>query len=587
MMRFGSPTVGLMKPDMTRLGAWTGAAALAAGLASGAFGDVAQAGFVPPTAWQSQTDTPSQQVLANRAALVGAFGSVLSQSGHLTQEESWALSIFYQSKDFSLVWMNDTRASDAAADLVRVLVDAGSHALRPGDYADAVEKIARIGPDSSLGDRVAADVSLSRAALLYARHASAGRVNPRKITGYNTIDPVAADPAATLAALASADRPGDILEALNPQSGDYKTLRQAYIALLAAGGGREPTVVPRGRTLKKGMKDARVVAVRQRLIETKDLDAAQASDSDEYDETLFVAVKAFQAKKGLPSEGIVGPMTLAALNQSSGDRLKKLAVNMERRRWDPEDRGAFHVFVNTAAFRLKVVKNGNIIHTDDVIVGKAKYQTPAFSDQFERVVFNPFWNVPGGIAKREYLPLVRKDPSIMARKGFETLVSTGGRFVPADLTKINWSAPEAKRIRIRFRQPPGAKNALGRVKFLFPNEHAVYLHDTPARSLFRPVSRAFSAGCVRVKDPLKFAEILLKQDGWDRKRIDRAVASRRNQGVNLKKAEIFVQLAYWTAYVDENGELQYRDDVYGRDELLAKALKFDKNAMKLAQLAGN
>ncbi|VAW11145.1 hypothetical protein MNBD_ALPHA09-904 [hydrothermal vent metagenome] len=590
MVRFGSLTANPVKPGVTRLGSPLGsltrATALAAIATGIAFGGVAQAGFVPPSVWQSQATAPSQDILADRAVLMGTIGSALSETGQLNQKESWALSIFYQSNDFTLVWMDGTTPSAAARDLVGVLKDAGSHALRAGDYAVAVDSIGRVGPTSTLADRAAADVALSKAALLYARHASAGRVNPRKITRNNTIDPVAADPAATLAALVSAEKPGDLLEALNPQSGDYKVLREAYIALLAIGGGPEPTVVPKGRTLKQGMKDARIVALRKRLVETKDLDAAQAPDSTVYDETLFAAVKAFQAKKGLPSEGIVGPMTLAALNQTSGDRLKKLAVNMERRRWDPEDRGAFRVFVNTAAFRLKVVKDGEIIHTDDVIVGKAKYQTPAFSDQFKRVVFNPYWNVPGGIAKREFLPLVRKDPSIMARRGFETLVSSGGRFVPTDLTRINWSSPEAKRIRIRFRQPPGAKNALGRVKFLFPNEHAVYLHDTPARSLFRPVSRAFSAGCVRVKNPMEFAEILLKQDGWNRKRIDRAVASRKNQGVNLK-AEIYVQLAYWTAYVDENGELQYRDDVYGRDKLLAKALELDENAIKLAQLVGN
>jgi len=585
-MGFGSLKFGKRNPDATRWGAWTGAAALVAIMSGGAFGGVAQAGFVPPSAWQDQNAKPSQEILDERAALIGIFGSVLSESSHLNQEESWALSIFYQSSQFKLAWMGDAMPTQAATDLVRALADAGSHALRPSDYADAVEVIASIGPSSSLEDRVIADVTLSRAALLYARHASAGRVNPRKITGYNTIDPVAADPAKTLVALTSSDRPGEILEALNPQTDEYKTLRRAYLELRASDKDAEPTVVPKGRTLKVGMSDPRMIPLRQRLVETKDLSTVQAEDPQKYDETLFAAVKKFQAKMKLPAEGIVGRMTLAALNQSSGDRLKKLVVNMERRRWDPETRGKFRVFVNTAAYRMRVIKNGEIILTDDVIVGKAKYQTPSFSDQFERIVFNPYWNVPGGIARREFLPLVRKDPSIMARRGFETLVSTGGRFVPTDLTKINWSAPDAKRIRIRFRQPPGNKNALGRVKFLFPNEHAVYLHDTPARSLFRPARRAFSAGCVRVKNPLKYAEVMLEEDGWDRKRIDRAVNSKRNQGINLK-AEIFVQLAYWTAYTDQNGELQYRNDTYGRDELLAKALKFDGNALKLAQLSSN
>ena len=572
----------------TALFASVGACVGLVGLGLGPNGQVstAQAGFVSPSAWHVATTKPSDQVLARRAALTGGVGSVIAASEKLNMEESWALSIFYQSRGFSLVWMDEDAPTKAALDLAKTLSEANSHALPGADYADAVEKLANLGAAPSFDDLIEADVLLSRAALLYARHASAGRIKPRDLSKNITIDPVAADPAETLTTLASASSPGQLLEALNPQSEEYNAMRRALNDLRASGGPAKVTTVPAGKVLKPGMSDARISTLRQRLVETGDLQTVSASAPNKFDDELVDAVKAFQNKKGLPVDSVVGPMTLNALNDTPRDQVKKIVLNMERRRWLPDDLGARHVFVNQTDFRVNVVQNDEVIHTARVVIGKRKHQSPAFSDEMETVVFNPYWNVPASITKNEYMPQVFRDPTIMARRGFQSFVSNGSRFVPTDLSTINWSHPDAQRLKIRFRQPPGGRNALGRVKFLFPNEHAVYLHDTPSKSLFKRASRAFSHGCIRVQDPLKLAEVLLSTDGWSRKDIDKAVASGRNQHIKLTK-KIPVHLAYWTAFADDQGVIQYRDDVYGRDERLAEVMGLSEDALKLAQLTDN
>lgn len=574
-MRFRLPTIAGL----------TSVLALCAGLTGANYG-VAQAGFVSPAPWQANGTEPSEDILAYRAALTSGVGAAVADSAQLFPEESWALSIFYQSRSFDMVWMDGGMPSEAATDLTRVLRAAGTHALPVEEYSDAVEKISTIGPHSSLPDRIDADVSLSRAALVYARHASAGRVIPRALADDITIDPETADPSATLEAIVASIHPGATLEKLNPQTKEYAALRLRFAELRLVSEAGEPTKVPSGRVLKPGMTESRIAILRQRLVETGDLASETSEKPLFFDEKLEHAVIAFQIKKGLPADSVVGPMTLNALNHTVGDQLKKIVVNMERRRWMPNDLGKRHVLVNQADFRMKVIDDGEVFHSARVVVGKPRHRSPAFSDEIETVVFNPYWNVPDSITYNEYMPLIQQDPTVMARQGFQAFVSDGQRFVPADLSRVNWRHPDAARLKIKLRQPPGRGNALGRVKFLFPNEHSVYLHDTPSKSLFKRASRAFSHGCIRVQDPLKFAEVLLEREGWSRADVDKAVARGTNQHIRLKN-KIPVHLIYWTAFADDSGQIQFRDDVYGRDERLAEALGFDTDALKMAQLIDN
>ena len=246
-------------------------------------------------------------------------------------------------------------------------------------------------------------------------------------------------------------------------------------------------------------------------------------------------------------------------------RLAQIRANLERLRWLPRDFGAKHVLVNAASFETRVVENGATIWTSKVIVGTPENQTVFFSDQMETVVFNPYWGVPKSIILNEMLPEIYKDPYYMEREGYE-VTDLNGNVIPS--YSVDWYNLNTSNLPIGVRQPPGPNNALGEIKFLFPNKHAIYMHDTPTKPLFEKPVRAYSHGCVRVQNPREFAEIIL---GWDQQRIASMLASTRNQSVPVED-EIRVHVTYFTAWPDETGTIRYHDDVYGRDRLLEQAM---------------
>jgi L,D-transpeptidase YcbB len=303
-------------------------------------------------------------------------------------------------------------------------------------------------------------------------------------------------------------------------------------------------------------------SVEPRYVETPD---GEPLNPDLLDERTVLAIKAFQADVGVTVDGIIGPQTIAALNSgTTEERLRRLVYNMERLRWLPRDFGAKHIFVNAAAFETQVVEDGRTIWQSKVIVGTPQNQTVFFSDEMDTVVFNPYWGVPGSIIVHEMLPEARRDPYWFDREGYE-VVDQQGRVIPA--SSVNWYNINTSKLPIGVRQPPGPNNALGELKFLFPNEHAIYMHDTPSKPLFERASRAFSHGCVRVQNPRRFAELVL---GWDQERIATTLASTRNHSVEVDTA-IPVHITYFTAWPDESGSVRYYGDVYGRDQLLERA----------------
>jgi murein L,D-transpeptidase YcbB/YkuD len=288
--------------------------------------------------------------------------------------------------------------------------------------------------------------------------------------------------------------------------------------------------------------------------------------SEAYDAETVQAVKAFQEAAGLDVDGVIGQQTIAAFNAgTSGNRVEQLVHSLERLRWMPRDFGAKHVFVNTASFETKVVENGATIWNSKVIVGTPQNQTVTFSDQMETVVFNPYWGVPASIILNEMLPEIFRDPSYMDREGYE-VTDLNGQVISS--YNVDWYNLNRKNLPIGVRQPPGPANALGELKFLFPNEHAIYMHDTPSKPLFAKPMRAYSHGCVRVENPRHFAEIVL---GWDQERIDSTLAANRDYSVPVEQ-KIDVHITYFTAWPDDNGTVRYFDDVYGRDALLDRAV---------------
>jgi L,D-transpeptidase YcbB len=371
------------------------------------------------------------------------------------------------------------------------------------------------------------------------------------------------------------------LRDLIPDHREYKALRDAlaeYRKLAEEGGWRE---VPKNLRLKPGQKHAAVPALARRLAVTGDYRGRVPSEDPEadgnepvvYAEDLQEAVKRFQARHGLAAAGIVGAETVAALNLPIEARIRQIELNLERWRWLPRDLGERYILVNVPEMRLRVHENGRVPLAMNVVVGTQATQTPIFSDEMSYLVFSPYWNVPDSIAQGETLPGMMRDPAYLARNNMEIIDRSGQTVDPAEM---DMDALD----NYRFRQRPGAANSLGLVKFMFPNQFNVYLHDTPATSLFTRANRAFSHGCVRVAEPVALAEYVLRdQREWDGDAIEAAMHSGTEKTVKLKE-KIPVYLGYWTALVDEDGVLHFRDDLYGIDADQRKRLTDRMNRLK-------
>jgi L,D-transpeptidase YcbB len=539
----------------------------------------------------------------------------------VTEQQRDDIIAFYQARDFAPVWVSAGGQWNRAQDLIATLADADAHAMVAEDYLPS--QMATFSDDLTGlagGDqeRLAhLDLALTAVALRYAMHASGGRLIPNRLSASHDLKPPTVNGREALGRLAEESSPGAYLESLHPVHPAYAAFRQA-LADLSAQADRDQVPIADGPVIRPGETDARIPAIRDRLAGLGHLEpesrveavshvevAAPISIASEtpvfgnYETIVIVeavapelrseaprraappsatptgsqvldaeteeALRAFQAAAGITVDGIIGPQTISALNAGSIEqRIRRLVYNMERLRWLPRDLGPKHVFVNSAAFETQVIEDGEIIWQSKVIVGKPQYQTVFFSDKMDHVVFNPYWGVPGSIIIRDMLPEVRQDPYWFDREGYE-VTDLQGRVIPS--TSVDWWNFDTENFPIGVRQPPGPNNALGEIKFMFPNKHAIYLHDTPSKPLFSRSSRAFSNGCVRVEDPWGFAEILL---GWDQQRIASTRATTRNHTVTLDH-KIPVHLTYFTAWPDETGRVQYYEDVYNRDQLLERA----------------
>jgi len=489
------------------------------------------------------------------------------------------LADFYAARDGRPVWIADGRPAARALDLLSVLQAAATEGLDPADYG-----IARIAALVERGDSPDAlaelELLLTHGALGYARDLSNGRVEPRRADPELFIEREAVDAPALLRAVADAPDPAPVLAALAPRRVEYRRLREALTLYraLAAGGGwpRVPALAEGVRKLTPGEGAALVPALRDRLRVTGELPAGAPGPDDPhlYDPALAEAVRLFQARHGLAVDGVVGQNTLEALNVTAAERVRQIELNMERWRWMPDDLGPRYLFVNLAAFTLELWEGGSLTHMARVVVGTPYQRTPVFSDRMTYLEVNPYWNVPPSIARNEMLPKLRKDPTYLARNGYTLFSGWSDTAVQLDATKIDWSRISPRAFPYKIRQEPGDRNALGRIKFMFPNQFDVYLHDTPSRNLFARANRTFSHGCIRVEHPLDLAERVLAltgTPGWDRARLDATVASGKRTVIPLKSA-LPIHLAYITAFVDDGGRVNFRSDIYDRDDRLDAAL---------------
>lgn len=336
-------------------------------------------------------------------------------------------------------------------------------------------------------------------------------------------------------------------------------------ALAEAGGW---TSVEHGPTIRPGAEDPRLVTLARRLVQSGDLpDSETAISTSEYNESLQEGVRHFQARHGLEVDALVGRKTLRALNVPIEKRIDQLRVNLERMRRLSDIENHDFVVVNIAAFKAYVIRDGQVAWTTKVIVGERGDETPEFYSALSHIVFNPTWTVPYSIASEELLPKIKADPGFFARGRYELFDGDGDRVDPST---IDWSAIGIGNFPFTIVQQPGPANQLGQVKFMFPNEYSVCMHDTPVKSLFDKAARAFSHGCIRVDDPLQFAAVLLDHEGWSREQIDAEIKNSETRTIELSEPSP-LHVSYWTAEVDDLGQVYFYDDLYGRDaEVLRK-----------------
>jgi murein L,D-transpeptidase YcbB/YkuD len=466
-----------------------------------------------------------------------------------------------------------------ADDLVSAVKGAGNEGLRPYSYREAGMEAALAGMRNAVSKpsspEIAADMDLmlTDAFLSYGMDLLVGRVNPATIEGEWADYGWEADLPLGLEMALSEDAVKMTLEGLVPPHPGYNLLRQVLAShreMSSAGGW--PTVPP-GPILRIGNRTGRVRALRARLLVTGDLDPAVGVDEYLFDSDLERAVKRFQWRHGLRPDGLVGSRTLAALNVSIDARIRQVELNMERWRWLPEDFGQHYIFVNSADFNMKVVRDGMTEMTMRVVVGKPYWHTPSFSAVLTYIVLNPSWHVPRSIALHDLLPILRRKPRYIHEQGFKVYEGRRDRVMEIDPGSVNWRKVDEENFGFMFRQMPGPLNPLGRLKFMFPNRFAVYMHATPSSKLFSAEVRAFSHGCLRIERPVELAEHLLRDDPeWTYESLLAAIEEGVEKTVKLPKP-INIHLLYWTTWVDEEyGTTMFRKDIYGRDERLEEAL---------------
>jgi murein L,D-transpeptidase YcbB/YkuD len=471
----------------------------------------------------------------------------------------------YEKREFAPAWTT-LRQIDS---LLEVLDESYREGLDPDDYHAATVRAARASLSEletlAPNERAELDLLLTDSVIRLGYHLRFGKVDPTALDGNwnSSSELLRDDPAETIQDAIDSPSLREFAARAIPRVFLYQRFKAAlaeYRAIEANGGW---PLVPAGPTLAPGATDARIRALAARLAVTGDLPPSAPADGMVYDEPLAAAVRRFQGRHGLAADAVVGPATLGALNVPVAARIEQLRANLERARWVLYDPESEFVVVNIAGFQLYIVRRGEVAWRTRVQVGRPYRQTPIFRAEMTYLVVNPTWTVPPTIYRNDILPAVRRDPSYLASRNIDAFNASGKAVDPA---AVDWSGRHPP---YRLVQRPGPDNALGRIKFMFPNEHAVYLHDTPSRDLFERDSRAFSSGCIRVEDPFGLAEQLLGARGRDR--VESVVASGRTQTVFLDKP-MTVMLLYWTAEVDADGRVSFFPDVYARDPGVVAAL---------------
>lgn len=473
---------------------------------------------------------------------------------------------FYQRNVFQPAWDK----SDKVA-LLKVLSDTELDGLHPADYhyalLDSLRPVMK-----SPEERAELDMLFTDAFLLYASHYLNGKVNPETVDSEWKAIRREGNAREFLENALASDQVEEVLRSLEPDFAGYAALRDAlarYREVKARGGWES---IPEGTTLKPGMTDSlRLPILAKRLLLTGDLSAPL---DDEYvlSSAMVEAIKAYQKRNGLEVDGALGKQTVESLNVPVEVRIDQIIANMERYRWISQNLGQHYVMVNIADFSMKAYRSGQETYRESVIVGKTYRKTPVFSSKMTYIVLNPYWVVPPTILFNDILPEVQKNAGYLNTKNIKVLQGFGTSSEYIDPLTIEWSKYSKGYFPFTLRQEPGPTNALGQVKFMFPNTYNVYMHDTPSKELFQKTDRAFSSGCIRLRNPMDFAYYLLQdQPRWNKENVQKVLKEGKEQTILLKE-HVGVHVLYLTSWIDE-GVVHFRKDIYARDLPLITALK--------------
>jgi len=533
----------------------------------------------------AEPDAPNaliDRTAAIRMAVQNSLAESFTATSEQKKDEKGALVEYYSAPNQKLLWVDASGLTDRGKAAIAEIQKADDYGLRASDYALPDMTGFNASAPNATEQLADAELKISHAVLDYAYDARGGRITPQRLS--KNLDPTLAlpNPLEVIESISFRSDPAAYLRSFQPDQPQFELLRKKLIELRGGSAQAEedkPAVtIPAGPLLKLGVEDSQVALLRMRL------DLPAGDNPNLYDEAMADAVRQFQVEHNTAGDGVVGPGTRRMLNQphlrntGSPAQIKAILLNMERWRWLPHDQGRFYVTVNIPEFTLRVVKDDEVIHTARVVVGKTDKQTPVFSNEMKTVVFGPYWNVPTSIKVEEIRPYVRRSSGgfFFGGGGWNTAVfqrhnlriKYGGREV--DPGSLDWNRVDIRSLHLY--QPPGPGNVLGRVKFVFPNKHDVYMHDTPQKFLFAKPVRAESHGCMRVQNPDQLAAVILNHDrGWTQARTLSAFETGYDQHVPLSQ-HIPVYITYFTLRVNEDGSITTFSDLYGHDRRMASAL---------------
>ena len=520
----------------------------------------APAATAEPATTASAPAAPAPEAAPAAPAMSTADAAVVDQLRNLSsgkydrivgnRKDRTIVDAFYSGRDYAPLWITDGKVNERGKAVIAYLGHVDQDGLDPADYP-----VPNFSALSDPNDLAEAELKLDMTIITYAHHASTGRVHWSRVSGdiYYTL--TAPEPADVLAAMVEAKDMAKALDAYEPHTAGYLALKAKLAEIRAGKAEAGKTPIGNGAAPKIGGQDERVPQLRDRL--------NVSGDGMTYDKALADAVKKYQQDHQLKVTGTLTPQTIDAFNGRQPDKpIDIILANLERWRWMPHDLGNTYVIVNLADFTLRVMHDGKPYWTTRIVDGKPEMPTPIMQAEMKYITVNPTWNVPPSIVNHEYLPALQQDPTVLDRMGLKVGKNPDGT--------------------VHIWQPPGERNALGRIRFNFPNKFLVYQHDTPDKYLFAYDKRAYSHGCMRVQDPQRYAEVLLSlvrpNDGYTIERIKKMIDAGGEQDIQLPTF-VPVNLTYQTAFVDDDGKLQFRDDVYGRDRQLLAILKGDDRRM--------